>query len=184
MKNPKNKGNSFERCVSKRLSLWWSSNSRDDIFYRTHSSGARFTNQYEKNNKIIENQVGDIMSSSEDGFLFLSFFTIECKHYKSLNFWSLIDKPTKDNLYSWWIKLNEQCEINKTNPFLIAKQNMRPELVFVNKFSHLNIFKKIKVNSKMDIHIGKESIHVYIFDDILKSNSTDIRNIMENNKNG
>jgi len=183
MKNPKNKGNNFERKISKKLSLWWSSGEREDIFYRTHSSGARFTNRYMKDKTIIENQTGDIMSSAEDGFLFISFFTVECKHYKFLNFWSLIDKPTKDNLYFWWIKLKEQCELNNTNPFLIVKQNNRPELLFVNEFTYKHILKKLKLNNIMYFNTFEDSIHVYKFEDILKVESSKLKNILEMNKN-
>jgi hypothetical protein len=37
------KGSSFEREIAKLLSLWWSEGMRDDVFYRSHASGGRFT---------------------------------------------------------------------------------------------------------------------------------------------
>lgn len=37
------KGGDFERDVSKFLSLWWTHNEREDIFWRTSASGARAT---------------------------------------------------------------------------------------------------------------------------------------------
>ena len=72
------KGSEFERQIAKKMSLWWSNNKRDDIFYRTHASGARHTSRMKKKIKT-ENSAGDLMYIDEMGKPFIDNVLVEIK---------------------------------------------------------------------------------------------------------
>lgn len=134
--NSKNKGGSFERKICKLLSLWYSEGKRDDIFYRSASSGAMATMRFKKG-KTTTGQSGDITSTDIEGIKFIEQVSIELKHYKtfSLDF-LLFNKPTK--VRDWW----EQCicDANRTSkyPLLIIKKNGLPEIIIYNyKFKNV-----------------------------------------------
>ena len=68
----------FERKTAKDLSLWWSNNKRDDLFYRVGASGARATARA-KRGKSTANQGGDIQATHPKALPFTSVFSVECK---------------------------------------------------------------------------------------------------------
>lgn len=72
------KGAGFEREISKRLSQWWSEGKRDDIFYRSQASGARYTVR-QKSGKDTALQGGDITCSDPDGKPLIKAWNIEDK---------------------------------------------------------------------------------------------------------
>lgn len=72
------KGGSFEREIAKALSLWWTENTRDDVFYRSHASGGRFTSR-RKIGKDTALQGGDITASDPIGEPLISEWSIEIK---------------------------------------------------------------------------------------------------------
>jgi len=74
----KRKGSSFEREISRELSLWISKGARNDLFWRTHSSGALGTISKKMS------QYGDIMSIEDGGKPFTDRCNIECRHGKCL----------------------------------------------------------------------------------------------------
>lgn len=76
------KGASFEREISKQLSLWWSGGTRDDIFWRTSQSGGRAT-QRAKFGKSTFAGNGDIAAVDPIGQALLQIFTIELKRGRS-----------------------------------------------------------------------------------------------------
>jgi len=168
MKNPKNKGSSFERYISKKLSLWLTNQERDDCFWRTSNSGGRFTERNKKN-KITENQEGDIGSTSTKTSFFTNIFHIECKSYKDINLWSLITK--QGNLYHWCCKYLEEAHKNTKHLLLIVKQNNKPELIIIEN-NFLNVFDidPILTMNELDLFIVK-------FSDFLNIN---VKKLMKN----
>lgn len=117
----KQKGNSFERDISKSLSLWWSNSERDDIFWRTQSSGGRAT-QRKKRGVTTNGQDGDISSTDPTSSLFTDKFVMECKRYKSIKIWNIISNkpcPFRD----WWFKLKEQATSVSKRPLLIMRED-------------------------------------------------------------
>lgn len=72
------KGADFEREISRVLSLWWTDGKRDDIFYRTQASGARFTSR-NKAKKETAFQAGDITFSDPIGKPLIDCWCIEDK---------------------------------------------------------------------------------------------------------
>ena len=131
--NGKQKGSSFERTIAKKLSLYLTDNERDDTIWRSISSGAFATNRKKKGLKS-ENQTGDLTSISEESKLFFEVFSIECKSYKKIDLYHLIDNTS--NLEKWYKKLYEDTIENdpKKSPLLIFKQDFKPVMCVCNTF--------------------------------------------------
>ena len=135
-KNPKSKGNQFERDMARRLSAWWSGWQTDDIFWRTDSSGGRST-QRAKQGLTTQNATGDIASRCADGDLFVQHFVVEIKRgYNKLDPLILLDKPANKNhiFVEWWKKLDLEClRDNAAWPMLIFKRDRSETLVAISE---------------------------------------------------
>jgi hypothetical protein len=95
------KGSSFERDVCKRLSLWWTSDKRDDIFWRTASSGARAT-QRRKQGKRTANSYGDVCATDPIGQPLIDLLSIELKRgYNRTHFADPFDAPEMSQPSAW-----------------------------------------------------------------------------------
>lgn len=128
MTTGKRKGNNYEREMSRRLSLWLSENERDDLIWRTHNSGGRFTTRMKKN-KVTEGQDGDLTSTCYGiSANFLNMFSVELKCYKDINLWGLITKAKK-GILGFWEQAKKQAKACDKIPLLILKQNHKPELL-------------------------------------------------------
>ena len=166
--NVKKKGNSFERLISKKLSMWWTDEERDDYFYRTHSSGARFTSR-EKLNKSTVNQEGDICSTHTDSALFSEKIIVECKHYKNIDITSLFGGESRgQNVRNWWIKLNDICTKMDKYPFLITRENRKKDLIFI---SH-EFYKLMKFDALYLFYSPKYNLICFEFDEFLSNTNT------------
>lgn len=125
----KQKGASFEREVCKRLSLWLSHGTAEDLLWRSAMSGGRST-VGRKKGKLHSAQAGDISAVDARGNPFIDKFYVECKAYKDLDFGNLI-KGT-GHLIDFWKLAKEDAARYRKRPLLIAKQNNHPIIVCVN----------------------------------------------------
>lgn len=82
------KGSDWERKVSKILSLWWTDNERDDVFWRDKSSGGRATTRG-KTGKTTACQCGDIVALDPVGAPLVGTLVMELK--KGYKNWSVMD---------------------------------------------------------------------------------------------
>lgn len=90
----KAKGGAFEREICVVLSEWWTSGDRDDVFYRSASSGGRATRRGAKR-KATVGHYGDVAAMDEVGRPLLSLLVIECKTgYSGISVDDFIDWPT------------------------------------------------------------------------------------------
>lgn len=89
------KGSSFEREMCRNLSLWWTGNKDDDVFWRSSQSGGRATTRAKKG-KRTRGQEGDISATAPVGVPFTRLFTVELKRgYNSYSPDQLLDySPT------------------------------------------------------------------------------------------
>lgn len=76
------KGSAFEREICKKLSLWWTGNARDDIYWRSSQSGGRATQRL-KSGRSTFGSYGDIAFVDPIGEPLLRLFTIELKRGRS-----------------------------------------------------------------------------------------------------
>ena len=127
------KGSSFERKICKILSLWWTDNEREDIFWRTAGSGAMAKSRSKKGSSSF-GQYGDIQAVDPIGQSFLNACCIELKiGYKKWSVLDLIDKPNKgatQTLESFMQQVHIDCKNAKSSwPIIIAKRDRREPII-------------------------------------------------------
>lgn len=126
----KAKGASFERDICKNLSLWVSTGTAEDVFWRSAMSGGRSTVAAAKG-KRLANQAGDISSVSPLGTGMVENFFMECKFYKDLNLKGILTKTGA--LVTFWTTCKHESQRYQKLPLLIAKQNQLPVVVCLNQ---------------------------------------------------
>ena len=137
----KNKGNAFEREICRQLSLWWTQHlptPRDDVFWRTASSGGRAT-QRAKSGKQTKGHYGDVCASDPIGQPLLDMVTIELKRgYNHCTLHDLLDKPegAVQQTYEKWIKQaqEESCLAGTKGWLIIHKRDRREPVVLMPSF--------------------------------------------------
>jgi hypothetical protein len=120
MKNPKKKGNSFEITVARILSKWFDPKAKEDLFWRSASSGAQAT--MSRKFGRASNQDGDIKSSTQESMWVTDNVYIECKSYASFCLETLIGEKG-NKVRDWWIKCSKEAHDVHKIPFLIFKRN-------------------------------------------------------------
>lgn len=130
----KRKGGAFERLVCKQLSLWWSGGKRDDIFFRTASSGGRATQRAKKGKKTF-GQYGDIQAADPLGQPLMDLCIIECKDgYASDNIADLLDCESRHNpKYLQFIQqASKSCTQSHAEYWmLVARRRGRQIMVYI-----------------------------------------------------
>ena len=168
MKNNKNKGNSYERTISKILSYWLSEKKYDKALWRTSNSGARAT-IYSKNKMFNENNAGDIGKNIKDNIypnidLFMSKFVIECKkgYNTDFNFYPPFSKV--------FISIMKQCikqsDSTEKEIFLIVKKNGGKDIVITPY--------NFKIQYQLNFLYNYVYYNVYYLNDLIDKNLKDI----------
>lgn len=127
----KEKGNSFEWDIARKISLWLTGGEDKSQLIRSVMSGghAGLRSQFAKK---AENQVGDLAPNGPQGEWFRNTFGIECKNYKAdPDWWHAITSECWI-VEGWWKKINEECSPNNLQPLLIMKRNGRPVVVMMD----------------------------------------------------
>jgi len=185
--NSKRKGSEFERTISKKLSLWFSNNTNQYLFWRTHSSGALATVSKVKSQEC---DISLLTTDNTDCNIFIDNFIIECKFYKKIEM-PLFEQNNK--IILWFDTLQTISNTTKKIPLLIAKSNYKDILVFTN-YDGFDIFHPFLNNNiifmrnieSTDNCKNSNYLFIFKFDDMLKINITDLINHISeirNNKN-
>lgn len=124
------KGAAFERQVCRELSGWLSGGVRDDIFWRTAMSGGRATIGL-RQGRLREAQAGDVQALDKLGLAFMALFSIECKHVKTLQLGQMLAKKS-GKVVNFWGKHRHECKQYKREPFMVARENRYPTLLFTS----------------------------------------------------
>ena len=163
----KQKGGAFERATCKQLSLWLSGGVRDDLLWRSAMSGGRATIGF-KRGKMRKSQSGDISGIDTQGQEFTKVFSVECKHYSSLNMESLVFART-GNLAKFWNQACRDASLSGKAPLLIAKQNSRPTLLVAYTGDLHNYFDRVgKRQPTIQIRLKREGrFYIFLFDEFL-----------------
>lgn len=172
MVSGKSKGNEFERYVSKKLSMWISGGARDDLFWRTQSSGGRYT-QRSKSGKETIHQEGDVASTCSDTEFFSDLFYVECKHYNDINLWSIF--TGKGSLYGWCKEYLARSKESGKILFLVVRQNNRPILLFTSEdILSIPILPHI---SKGAFQVEGTSVIAFVFEEVLDLDPVEFKNL-------
>jgi len=131
--NSKEKGSSYERDMSRKISLYLSGGKRKDLFWRTALSGAFAT--IHKNSSIhVAGQSGDI-AGQEGAYRWLTENVIyfEMKHWRYFNFVSLL-YGGGDFEKSLMKAHKEAADENKVLVFVFKQNLWRRDLVLLDDF--------------------------------------------------
>lgn len=146
--NSKAIGNSYEREISKKLSLWLTYNNSDDVVWRDLSSGARATTRKKQNKQT--NIKGDIVAVDLNYKWFTDLFFIDSKCYKSFNPFFIDPKNKKSNdILNQWLKVSSDCPTNMI-PFMICKIRDRK----TSEFIMFNLPKESDIHEKSFLVYG------------------------------
>lgn len=126
----KAKGASFEREVCKRLSLWVSDGTQEDVFWRSAMSGGRST-LAAKAGKRLAAQAGDLSCIHPNGQPFLNRFMVECKFYNDLEIVGFL--LGRGTLAGFWKIAKKDAATYSKHPLLIAKQNRLPTIALTDE---------------------------------------------------
>jgi len=140
------KGSNFEREICKQLSLWWTNDKRDDVFWRTSGSGARATTRNKTKQKTF-GQYGDVQATDPIGQPLIDLCTIEIKRgYSKSTFADLIEDSQTANakpcMYEKFIQQARQDhkKANSSTWLLIVKRNRRKAIIIMPNW----FFRKLK----------------------------------------
>ena len=129
------KGSGFERDICKLLGLWWTGGLRDDIFWRSSTSGARAKVRSGRGQSTF-GQYGDIQATDPVGQPLVDLFTIELKcGYGHASIADVLDKKETSATQAWehWLAQAMQDRMNSDRPFwmLITRRDRRETVVFM-----------------------------------------------------
>lgn len=139
------KGNGFERDACRQLSLWWSGDKEDDLFWRNKLR--RTTKAYN-----AQMQLGDIVAVDERGHKLTKHFVIECKNGYSISRtkkgkstksnggqkvrnvpWDALDlidgRGEKSLIFTFWEQALEEAQISGKIPILIVKRDFHKPII-------------------------------------------------------
>ncbi len=142
----KRKGSKFEREICKQLSLWWTDGEREDVFWRTASSGGRAV-QRSKKGKGTAGGSGDICAIDPIGKPLTDVFTMELKTgYGPTSILDLVDSPASHHrkhppLWEQWISqaVAAQKSSKKIAWMLITRRHGRMLMVTVPLFVYTSL---------------------------------------------
>ena len=132
------KGGQFERDIAKKLSLWWTGEEDDNVFWRTQNSGGRATIRRKKG-KETTGDVSDLKATNPIGQPLMDFFAMELKTgYKDAILQDLFfhaeNKPAKKRS-CWWNWIRQAIRARKNSGTfswcLIVKRPSRKPLIMV-----------------------------------------------------
>lgn len=143
------KGSSFERKISKQLSLWWSAGEHDDLFWRVMGSGGRATRRARTGKGVKHQSFGDIEATDVSAKGLTDLMVIELK--RGYGRWAMEDvldgatvktqtwakfaaqviESWRDSGRKWWVviyKRDQRCEMIVLCPDLfvwLTKYNLQ-----------------------------------------------------------
>jgi len=138
------KGGTFERDVSRALSLWWTNGDRDDVIWRTKNSGGVATARRKTSKSVRLEEFGDLKSDDPIAIPLFEFFSIELKtgygkKTKSkiqdniavhrINNWAVMDildsNIKASQFFIFWEQAEHDARESKREPLLIFRRNRK-----------------------------------------------------------
>jgi hypothetical protein len=130
------KGQSFERSFCVQLSLWWSSDQDEDLFWRSSQSGGRATSRA-KRGKQTRGHCGDVCATDSEGELLMRWVTVELKKgYNKTNPYFLLDSlnesETNAQEFAAFIKQARSAAKRAGTAYwwLVHKRDYRQTMIF------------------------------------------------------
>lgn len=129
------KGSQYEREFCKAISVWWSRSGDDDLFWRTHGSGARATSRTGRGLRTA-GQYGDICAVDKRGQSFTDVVTVSLKRgYPKANISDLMDAAERsaEPQLSRWFKecIRDHTRADSFGWMLVIRRNTKKDFVFI-----------------------------------------------------
>ncbi len=129
------KGSDFERWVCTQLGLWWTDGKRDDVFWRTSTSGARATVRARRG-KQTANQHGDVAAVDPIGSPLTDLLMIEIKRgYSADTVQDVLDRregSKPGTLAGWFEKAEADSKVaERFGWLLISKRDRREPIAWM-----------------------------------------------------
>jgi hypothetical protein len=126
------KGSSFEREISKFLSVWLTGNEKPYQYWRMPGSGSLCT-IHEENINLS----GDIRSLTAKAEFLTDIFSIELKNgYPSTSFWQHFSESKCFNLRDFWYQASRDAEKANKKPMLIYRKKGKKPLIGIDDEMH------------------------------------------------
>ena len=143
------KGSQYEREFCKELSLWFSHNKQDDVFWRTAGSGARATMRMKKGIRTADSY-GDVGALREEGKPFTKTTLLELKRgytgkkgsksNRHLSLLNLLDNTIlakrKKNpvLIEWWKKAQKERKLaGRKRTFIVFRRDRKQGCIMMSR---------------------------------------------------
>ena len=153
------KGANFEREFCKQLSHWWTSGLRDDVFWRTHGSGARATQRH-KSGQRTRGQYGDVCATDPIGVPLIDLITFSLKRGCSKHsLQDLLDckQRLNDGWEQWLDEVHEVWQQSGSLSWMIVVRRDRREAIFV---APLVVFQMIDGSPAIKVYRSENSKHI------------------------
>lgn len=155
--NSKDKGDRFERIVANLFKKHWGVTS-----YKTPGSGSYTSRNVGR--KMKEASCGDVVIEELPELIF------ECKNYESLHFseWfrpipKTKPKSERQDLWSFWVKLEKEAIELKKIPILIGKEKGAP-IIAITTLDVANCIKDASGGFDTFFSMTKQDTHLVVFD--------------------
>jgi len=139
------KGTKFERSFCKLLSLWITEQGRDDLFWRSTTSGARATVRAKQGKKTKDSH-GDIMSMSKFSEPFTRLYHWELKRgYSGMDVLAIIDlKSKKPNTLLGWVEkaLVSIAFTGQRDFFIVFKRDRKDPCICMMERTYDKLYRK------------------------------------------
>ena len=126
----KQKGGDFERVCCRRFSRWVSGGTRDDLFWRSATSGGRATFLLRTQGTKSPAQAGDMTAIDPAGYPLAAQCLLEFKFYADLQVEQALIKRL-GWLWEFWERTVKDAATYGKQPVLVAKQNRYPPIAIV-----------------------------------------------------
>ena len=166
MKNPKNKGNTFERDIAEKLSLWLTKGAEKRGCWRSDTSGAAATiwaKKKEEARYVLANS-GDIKQIADKGIYseldkFFETFVIECKSYAKIDLYPPFNKIQTN----WFDQLLKEKDATGKKAALIFKGNNR-KIIFAQE---PNSYHHPAATKQMTLYYKELTLDLYLLDEVI-----------------
>ena len=162
------KGSEFERNMGPLLSLWWTDNERDDVFWR-RDSGAR-AKRRSREGKHTFGAHGDICAIDPVGLPLTNLCTIELKNgYGKWSLLDVVDRPpmrkgqknkTLQTFEAFLDQVIEDAEAVGTYPVIVSKRDKRQPVIIYPRAMHKRIYSYYKKSPKTEIMTIRGNEHM------------------------
>lgn len=135
------KGAKEERAVCRQLSLWWSDDRFDDLFWRASQSGGRATVRSRKN-KTTSGHYGDITATDHRGAELIKIVTVEIKcGYTKFHTSDFLDSKQDETICEQWFAQAEMAAAlaKSISWIVISRANFRHQLIYMPR----GLFRKL-----------------------------------------